>query len=554
MDKSLVAPSKTKTPFKFKSCSSPVWQHCRSVLPTSAAGGNATSTFIPGYPFPPVKSFPTGDSNFSSSLHFKESSSISISDSGPKSHLLTRQAKLCIGSSNPDHLGHQFHPSSLVNMDTVPKTQTSNKRLQEESPENIPIKKISYPNGQVVQRFHFMKACMPLQRNGHGEDSRDSVRGLSQGSSSCEAVPSHKEVPVMDLTLATATVTSSTTATTDPDPFTQTSICSTFTVADTITCTHITDTAADSTVLIGTTTFTTTVCSTTSTCTVTGFSTTPVLPPKKRQKKPLMLRRVCATSAHDILKEKMASKARMFKVKTTQELVASILDKPDSVSRNLPENKLANVPSSENKPSLAKCIFTSQGTPTDVLEISRKKTENTAKFCPSWSELHHIQENPSTAPTAEMENSRLQKYLGGPSINSGGDTYNSSPAEVPSLSKDIFQQSSSSKDLPSACAKVMNIQELTVEDILAQLPPTDVDAICWDDSMTTGTGSEAPVVEVMEDILRKLHMQHVENLNGNVNEGAHYSDSDNFCEWHEMVSKRSYQGQFLHILPYVIID
>jgi hypothetical protein len=123
------------------------------------------------------------------------------------------------------------------------------------------------------------------------------------------------------------------------------------------------------------------------------------------------------------------------------------------------------------------------------------------------------------------------------------------------LSKDILQQSSSSKDSQSASVIVMNIHDRTVEDILAQLPPIDVDAVCWDESMTEGTDSEAPVVKkVTEEMITKFHTQHIENLNGNVNEGASCDDSDNFREWHETVSKRSYQGDFLHILPYVIID
>jgi hypothetical protein len=121
------------------------------------------------------------------------------------------------------------------------------------------------------------------------------------------------------------------------------------------------------------------------------------------------------------------------------------------------------------------------------------------------------------------------------------------------LSKDILQQSSSSKDSQSASVIVLNIHDQTVEDILAQLPPIDVDTICWDESMTGGTFSETPVEkEVTEEIIRKFHTEHIENLNGNVNEGA--SRDDNFREWHEMVSKRSYQGEVLHILPYVVID
>lgn len=563
----------------------------RCYSPTFASGGDAANNFIPGYPHSPVKSFHTGDSCLSSSLHFNESSSISNSSTSPKSHPLAPQVKLRSGSSNAD-LGHQFHPSILVNMDSVPKTHASNKRLRKGSPslEDISTKKVTRPNGQVVKGYDFMKACMPAQPDIHGDGSRDSISGLSQGSSSCEVIPPpHNKVPIMDLmfemtpaavrttvttTVTTAatttvatTVTSSTTAA--PDPFTRPSICSTFIVTDTTTPAHsttTTNTAAASTALIGTTTVTTAVCSTTITGTVIGSNATPI-PPKTRRKKPTKLRRLSAsasvtqaTSVGDILKEKIASKARTPKVKTTQELVASVQAKTGGASGNLPEDKLCNVnvPSFENKPSLAKCVLMSRGTPTDALEISRNKTEHIAKFLQSQSDFHPMQEDPSIIPLGEIEELRLQKHLGSLPGSSGGDNYNSSPAEVSSLSKlskDILRQSSSSKDSQSASAVAMNIQDRTVEDILAQLPPVDVDAICWDESVTEGSDLEGPVVkEVTEEIIRKLHTEHIESLNGNANEAASYEESDNFCEWHEMVSKKSYQGEFLHILPYVVID
>lgn len=558
----------------------------RCYSPTATSGGTTTNNFIPGYPHSPVKSFHTGDSCLSSSLHFNESSSISNSSTSPKSHPLAPQVKLRSGSANTD-LSYQFHPSILVNMDSVPKTHASNKRLRKESPcpEDIPTKKVTRPNGQVVKGFDFMKACMPLQPDVHGDGSRDSVSGLSQGSSSCEVIPQHNKVPMTDLmfemtpaavtttvtTATTTTVATTVTSTTaPPDPFTRPSICSACIVTDTTTSAHnatTTDSSAASAVSMDSTIVTTAICSTTITGTAVGSNTTPVPPSKTRRKKPMKLRRVSAsasvaqsTSVGDILKEKIASKARTPKVKTTQELVASVQAKTGGTSGNFPEDKLCNVnvPSFETKPSLAKCILMSRGTPTDALEISRNKTEHIAKFLQSQSELHPIQEDPSMEPLGEMEDLRLQKHLGCLPGSSGGDNYNSSPAEVSSLSKlskDIHQQSSSSKDSQSASAVVMNVQDRTVEDILAQLPPIDVDAICWDESVTEGAAVESPVVkEVTEEIIEKLHTQHMESLNGSVNEAPSSEHSDNFCEWHEVVSKRSYQGEFLHILPYVVID
>ncbi|XP_015108350.1 mediator of RNA polymerase II transcription subunit 26 [Diachasma alloeum] len=115
----------------------------------------------------------------------------------------------------------------------------------------------------------------------------------------------------------------------------------------------------------------------------------------------------------------------------------------------------------------------------------------------------------------------------------------------------------------------------TVEEILAKLPPLDHDSIRWSDD-------EEPASPVKRDIndddVDRLHDHCVEGLNGNYQFGVRHSegkDADDACdikrisgiyrrrstdtdrefrEWHEMLARPSYDGQILHILPYVIID
>ncbi|XP_063975133.1 mediator of RNA polymerase II transcription subunit 26 isoform X2 [Diachasmimorpha longicaudata] len=118
--------------------------------------------------------------------------------------------------------------------------------------------------------------------------------------------------------------------------------------------------------------------------------------------------------------------------------------------------------------------------------------------------------------------------------------------------------------------------DLTVEEILAKLPPLDHDSIRWSDD-------EEPASPVKRDIhdedVDRLHNRCVEGLNGNYqlnlvqSEGKDAADDDcdikrisgiyrhrssepgrEFREWHEMLARPSYDGQILHILPYVIID
>ncbi|XP_069694305.1 mediator of RNA polymerase II transcription subunit 26-like isoform X2 [Periplaneta americana] len=512
-----------------RSNASPILSSNRCYSPSlGVTSADITNRFVPNFSISPMNSNSMSEKCVSPSVHCTQSSSVSNLNASPKLLPLTTQVKLRSGSSNSDLLGHQYHPSVLVDIESVPKTHASNKRLRKESPspEDLPSKKMSRPNGQVTKGFEFVKACMSSQPEIHGDGSRDSTSGLSQASSGCEVVLPHNKVPIE---IAATTAASAAVVTTG------TTTATTTTCSLSTTCTSTTVPLLETADTV-TTCVTTTVCSTSEAGTSSG-TTTPSPKTPRGRKKSLKLRRVSASASvthsapvGDILKEKIASKVRTPKVKTTQELVASVQAKTGGAS-------------DENNPSLAKCILMSRGTSTDALEISRNKTEHIAKFLQSQSLLHAIQEEASSMYLAAMEDFRLRKHLEG----LPGDNYNSSPAEVSSLSKDILQQSLSSKDSQSASV----VEDRTVEDILAQLPPLDVDAICWNEC----DESDTPIAkEVNDELLTKLHNQHIEGLNGNISDGVTSDSGDNFKEWHEMVSKKSYQGEFLHILPYVVID
>lgn len=122
----------------------------------------------------------------------------------------------------------------------------------------------------------------------------------------------------------------------------------------------------------------------------------------------------------------------------------------------------------------------------------------------------------------------------------------------------------------------------TVEEILARLPPVDPDGITWseDEELDEEEEEEEEEVEepkpVPEEAVRRLLEEHIEGVNGNMTEGgagvnaSHalnvplqdtFGGSDSKCpadcsfrEWHQTLSKKSYEGELLHILPYVIID
>ncbi|CAL4074653.1 unnamed protein product, partial [Meganyctiphanes norvegica] len=125
----------------------------------------------------------------------------------------------------------------------------------------------------------------------------------------------------------------------------------------------------------------------------------------------------------------------------------------------------------------------------------------------------------------------------------------------------------------------------TAEEILARLPPIDLDSIVWDDEPEeeekdgvkeetekvkkeevkgSGSGSdegsdgESEVDEyerllegaskVKPEVVDTLHSTNVDYQNGN------FDTDGKFREWHEVFNKKSYQDELLPVLPYVITD
>lgn len=218
-------------------------------------------------------------------------------------------------------------------------------------------------------------------------------------------------------------------------------------------------------------------------------------------------------SSDDIVKEKIASIGRIPRVKTTQELLADLKSKTDGT---LP---------TETQSNLANCYLPGSD------ELTRNKTEHIAKFLRSQSEL----QNEDSIDSVKPSNEELR-----PCTDSIPSQSTMGPA----------QSSCNSSTVPPSPAPE-ETAERTVEDILARLPPLDVDAIQWDDSQSPPSSPPPAPPPTEEDVLR-LHNEHVECLNGCAD---HSGKSDvGFSEWHEVVSRTSYNGELLHILPYVVID
>lgn len=433
--------------------------------------------------------------------HLNRSATVSPAMSLPSSDRSNTSPRPLSRSSTPrpaDLVSNSSKPPvSASSVDPVPKTHASNKRLRkEDSPvDDRPTKKVKRPNGLSSEPLsHAMSNSLGKPDISSSRDgSRDSFSPHSDhGSNSCEVL---------------TTVVPS-----DPVP-------------------------------------------------------KELAEPKKRgrkkgsKNKSKGLDSISDVSKDDIVKSKLSSIGRTHRVKTTQELLADL----QARNTGLPSDNVIP-PVADSKTSLSNCLLPGvRGGDREALEMSRNKTEHIAKFLCSQPDLElSNQEFPTNKDIPEDSKDTQALCRGEPDP--------SDDVSLPSrLSKDVKSPAGSNSREALSVERPTSVQELqaesqqsppphpigsdkTVEEILLRLPPIDADAIEWD-------GSESPVDSpqvktVTDDDVVRLHSDHIEGVNGIVNHGSQVlKDGDiDFREWHETVSRTSYQGEMLHILPYVVID
>ncbi|XP_076756799.1 mediator complex subunit 26 isoform X1 [Xylocopa sonorina] len=275
--------------------------------------------------------------------------------------------------------------------------------------------------------------------------------------------------------------------------------------------------------------------------------------PKKRGRKKGSKSTKKQPVLEDRVKEKLASISRNPKLKTTQELLADLRAR----GTNSSVNSSALPSQSVESPSMD-----------DVLRGSNE--QQVSKF------LRGPQNNLShrNAVSEASPESRLK-----PTENCQDVVASSKCDESGLVYKEKSVTNVVQKSQPEKC------QDLTVEEILAKLPPIDPSTVDWSDCETESTddrnSTEYRPREVTAEDIERLHAQCIEGLNGNFqpklssltstsNEKPEvkddvksevngvnnvYSQPDQeFREWHQMLARPSYNGQILHILPYVIID
>lgn len=291
--------------------------------------------------------------------------------------------------------------------------------------------------------------------------------------------------------------------------------------------------------------------------------------PKKRGRKKGSKSAKRQSFLEDSVKEKLASISRNPKLKTTQELLADLQARgsncsPVGSANALPSQSVAEPPSME-----------------DVLRGSNN--EQVSKYLRSSQK--NSQSLHRSLGSLETSAGKMQKAA---RLRSAENCREPSPESCQDRLREDDRLSGTTET--STCRSPLQ-RDLTVEEILAKLPPLDPSSIDWGENEERNDECFPPPREVTAEDLERLHMQCIEGLNGNfqprlsttiacsdgdersnamdggngVSSGlsnvdsvksVHNNQTDNmeFREWHQMLARPSYQGEILNIMPYVIID
>ncbi|KAG5330187.1 MED26 polymerase, partial [Acromyrmex charruanus] len=295
--------------------------------------------------------------------------------------------------------------------------------------------------------------------------------------------------------------------------------------------------------------------------------------PKKRGRKKGSKSAKRQSFLEDSVKEKLASISRNPKLKTTQELLADLQARgsncsPIGSANALPSQSVAEPPSTE-----------------DVLRGSNNEQVFKHLRCSSQKNSQSLHR--SGLPSSETSTGKTQKAA---RLRAAENCRESSSPE--SCQDRLREDDRISGTIETLTCRSPLQRDLTVEEILAKLPPLDPSSIDWgEDEERDDAECFPPPRDATAEDLERLHMQCIEGLNGNfqprlsmatacsdgdersnardggngVSSGlsnvdsvksVHNNQTDNveFREWHQMLARPSYQGEILNIMPYVIID
>lgn len=244
----------------------------------------------------------------------------------------------------------------------------------------------------------------------------------------------------------------------------------------------------------------------------------------------------------DIIKEKIASISRTPKVKTTQELVAALGSKTSDIL-DIGAKPASSTPVTKERSSSLKNSVSK-------LETDQSLSRNSSKYL---SRLAYESESSKRRDELRPVDREDDKEPGSPIIvvdNVPEDEETSPSSRIP----DKLVNPPPPEEPPPVVSEPSKFS--TVQEIMSQLPPVDVDAINWDETPVPSP-PQSPIA-TPED-LEQLHSEFVEGLNGvwehsQLSSTQEQTSDTTFREWHEMVHRRSYRDELLRILPYTVID
>ncbi|XP_076054521.1 uncharacterized protein LOC143033223 isoform X2 [Oratosquilla oratoria] len=269
----------------------------------------------------------------------------------------------------------------------------------------------------------------------------------------------------------------------------------------------------------------------------------------------------------DPLKPKMAAlAAKAPKVKTTSQLVAELAERKGDTKLADKATKIEEqVKEHMTKETVDAAMNRRLGgghTVNHDHEVSLNKLEHMERFLKSQIP-HDVEELEPDSRTASPTQSSPPDS---PMSRSVEDSTPPVPYQPP-----IFQSFS---QVPSNLELLGVTDDETAEEILARLPPIDINSIVWDDDTVLEEEEEEVeecdeknslgiicaqeeneverIVKNAEKIeperIEDLHSKNLDSQNGNIdNDGK-------FREWHELLTQKAYQSDPLIILPYVITD
>lgn len=223
--------------------------------------------------------------------------------------------------------------------------------------------------------------------------------------------------------------------------------------------------------------------------------------------------------ASDSLKEKLATHARIPKVKTTAQLIEELKARNTNVtgptlSPAFNATACANASLFGRRP-----VNNVLGSAADQ-DVTKSKTELMEKFLRS-----------SADSGKEFDGSSCSQF----------DPAESSPRGSRSA------REAARTTTTSTAPAVPNVPD-EVEAILASLPVINKDEINWSEDDYEPEEVEPKIEPVTDAAVNKLLTDEWEGMNGNMDH------EQKFKEWREVLSRRSYGGEPLHILPYVNTD